>query len=107
MKPIYRGTTTTTTTTTPPHEEHVGVVDTKKYFFVLYYNEETEVVRLVPMEPRGTMMGQRQGRPRYVCMIGTTDENFTSDYSYNYQVVTATMVMKTLFVAQEAWDIEE
>ncbi|KAL7565603.1 hypothetical protein ACA910_018965 [Epithemia clementina (nom. ined.)] len=81
--------------------------DGEQYFFVLHYNEDTEAVRLVPMEARGTMMGKRQGRPRYVCCIGTTDENFVSDHSHHYQVVPATMVMKTPFVAQEAWDIED
>ena len=84
-----------------------GTSSLGQYFFVLNYNEDAQEVRLVPMVARGTMMGKRQGRPRYVCCIGTTDENFTTASSQNYKVVPATMVMKTPYVAQEAWDIED
>ena len=86
-----------------------GVIGGRQYsyFFVLHYNEVEEQLRLVPMEARGIMMGKRQGRPRYICCIGTTDENFVTQPVHNYQVVPATMVMKTPWVAQEAWDIED
>lgn len=63
---------------------------------------------IVPMSAEGDiMMGKRQGRPRYQCVLGTTDENFLNVACRDYEVVAATMIMKTPLVAQEAWDIED
>jgi hypothetical protein len=76
-----------------------------KYFFVLNYNEPKGTIRLVPMEARGELTGMRQGRPRYQCIIGETEENFFTVTASAYEAVPAFMVMKTPVVAQEAWDI--
>ena len=80
---------------------------TKEYFFVFQYNPETEDVTLIPMAAKGTLMGKREGRPRYQCCLGDTTENFIYSNSVNYQHVPATMVMKTPIVSQEAWDVED
>jgi Beta-galactosidase C-terminal domain len=79
----------------------------KTYLFVLNYNEDSEQLRLIPMEAKNTLTGQREGRPRYQCVVGDTDANFVTVSAHDYQVVAATMVMKTPFLAYEAWDIED
>jgi hypothetical protein len=80
---------------------------TNEYFFVYYYYEEQQMLRLVPMYAKGTCAGRQSGRPRYQCVIGPTDENFRLASVDGFQVVPATMVMKTALVAQEAWNIHD
>jgi len=80
----------------------------KEYFFVLNYSEEAEEMCLVPMSADGDiMMGKRQGRPRFQCVLGDTSENFVTVPCNEFEVVPATMIMKTPIVSQEAWDIED
>ena len=76
-----------------------------KYFFVLHYSEPKGTLKLVPMEPRGVLSGKREGRPRYQCIVDSTDHNFNTVKASDYEAVPAFMVMKTPVVAQEAWDI--
>lgn len=78
-----------------------------QYYFVLHFDEKTEAIRIVPMQARGLLTGKREGRPRYQALIGTTDVNFLTVHSKDYQVVNSAMVMKTPVVALEAWDIED
>jgi len=77
------------------------------FYFVVFYEEETEKVRLAPMEAKGVLSGRREGRPRWQVALGDDDSNFITGDSQDYDVVAATMVMKTPLVASEAWDIEE
>jgi len=79
----------------------------KHYYFVLNYDESKGTIRIVPMMARGTLTGKREGRPRYQCKVGDTDSNFQTVTASEYQVVPAVMVMKTPYVALEAWDIED
>ena len=76
-----------------------------RYYFVLNYNEPKGTLKLVPMEPRGVLSGKREGRPRFQCIIDSTDHNFINVAAADYEAVPAFMVMKTPVVAQEAWDI--
>ena len=78
-----------------------------QYYFVLQYDEESELIKIVPMEARGKLTGKREGRPRYQALIGDNDANFKVVKASDYQVVPATMVMKTPVVSQEAWDVED
>jgi hypothetical protein len=79
----------------------------KEYFFVLNYDESAGLIRMVPMRVTGVCLGKHAGRPRYQCVIGDTDANFRTDHADKYEVVPATMVMKTSVVANEAWDIQD
>ena len=80
----------------------------KKYYFVLNYNEDHDLLRLVPIVAgKNKLTGQREGRPRYQCVVGDTDENFLTVNSSDYRIVPSTMVMKTPFIVQEAWDVED
>ena len=79
----------------------------KEYFFVLNYNENKDTIQIVPMQATGVCLGKHAGRPRYQCMIGDTDENFRTESTKDFQIVPATMVMKTSVVANEAWDIQD
>jgi len=78
-----------------------------QYFFVLHYNESAGTIRIAPMEPRGKLTGKREGKPRYQVALEDTDVNFKTAKISEYEVVPATMVMKTPVIANEAWDIEE
>ena len=78
-----------------------------QYFFVLHYNESAGTIRIAPMEPRGKLTGKREGKPRYQVALEDTDVNFKTANISEYEVVPATMVMKTPVIANEAWDIEE
>lgn len=79
----------------------------KDYYFVLHYDEANETIQIVPMAAKGTCLGKHSGRPRYQCLVEETDENFRTEPTHSFQVVPATMVMKTSLVAQEAWDIQD
>lgn len=79
----------------------------EKYYFVLQYDEETGLIKIVPMTAKGKLTGKREGRPRYQADIGDTDENFIVGPADDYVVVPASMVMKTPIVASEAWDIKD
>lgn len=81
--------------------------NSKKYFFVLQYDELTNLIKIVPMLPKGKLTGKREGRPRYQAEIGDTDVNFAVVEADQYTVVPSAMVMKTPIVAHEAWDIED
>jgi hypothetical protein len=84
---------------------------TKRYFFVLRCSpdddDDSQQLRLVPLEVKGTCIGQHIGRPKYQCIIGDTDENFLTVSAKDYQVVAATAVRRRPLVADEAWDIED
>jgi hypothetical protein len=75
-------------------------------YFVSEYDEEKGLLRLIPMVASGTLLGQREGRPRYQCAIGDTDENFKTVAATDYEIVRSAVVMKTPLIAAEAWDIE-
>lgn len=75
-------------------------------FFVVEYNEEKELLCLVQLLASGTLLGKREGRPRYQCALGDTDESFLIAPSADYAVVRSAMVMKTPILAAEAWDVE-
>lgn len=77
-----------------------------KYFFVLEFDEETDRLCLVPMHAEGMLTGKREGRPRYQCVLGETDENFLIVGIDDCEIVKSAMVMKTPMVAIEAWDID-
>lgn len=77
------------------------------YFFVVHYAEDVGQLRLAPMICRGRLTGKREGRPRYQCDIRETDANLPTVAVDDYDIVPATMVMKTPVVAHEAWDVEE
>jgi hypothetical protein len=99
-----------------------------EYFFVLHYQEDPSLsspttttptslssssssssarVILIPMIVKGILAGKRSGRPRYQCVVLNDTSNWITDsVNNNYEAVNAVMVMKTPFVAQEAWDIE-
>lgn len=79
----------------------------QKYYFVLHYDESEGAIIIVPMAPKGVLTGKREGRPRYQALLGDTDENIQEVNASDFQVVPATMVMKTPFVSQEAWDVED
>ena len=79
----------------------------RQYFFVLNYDEPTARIRIAPMTARGVLSGKREGRPRFQVIIEETDTNFITAATSDYQVVPATMVMKTPVVANEAWDVED
>lgn len=78
-----------------------------EYFFVLHYNIDEETIYIVPIERMGILTGKRAGRPRYQAVIGDTDYNFKLERVQDFQVVPATMIMKTPYICQEAWDVEE
>jgi hypothetical protein len=78
-----------------------------EFFFVMEYDETKDVLCIVPMVASGTLAGKREGRPRYQCEIGDTDENFRIVSAADYEVVRSAMVMKTPILAAEAWDIEK
>lgn len=78
----------------------------EKYFYVLEYDEENKLLCLVPLIAKGTLSGQREGRPRYRCDIGETDANFKIVSTSDYSVVRSCAIMKTSLVAMEAWDVE-
>ena len=77
-----------------------------EYYFVLQYCETTNALRLAPMAARGQLTGKREGRPRFQVVLEETDANFCTVAASDYEVVPATMVMKTPVVANEAWDVE-
>jgi len=77
-----------------------------KYFYVLEYDDTKKQLCLVPLITKGTLSGQREGRPRYRCDIGDTDSNFKIVSASDYVVVRSCAIMKTSLVASEAWDIE-
>ena len=77
------------------------------YFFVLDYNESKETIQIVPMHANGVCHGKHAGQPRYQCVVGDTDENFRTEHIGDFQLVAATMIMKTSVVVQEAWVIHE
>jgi Helicase associated domain len=97
----------------PVVDKHGGTSNQNKYFFVLHYNEDSQQLRLVPLEAKGTIsLGKRRGRPRYRCVVAegdtTPDEKmFLTASAKNYQVVSASETVRTFLVAQEAWDIED
>ena len=78
----------------------------EKYFYVLEYDDTKKQLCLVPLITKGTLSGQREGRPRYRCDIGDTDSNFKIVSASDYVVVRSCAIMKTSLVASEAWDIE-
>jgi hypothetical protein len=80
---------------------------TKEYFFVLHFDDVHDLLLIVPMAATGTLLGKRQGRPRYQCVIGDTDANFETVHASDYEVIRSAMIMKTPLICQEAWDIEE
>jgi hypothetical protein len=76
------------------------------YYFVLNYNETDNTLCLVPMAATGSLTGRHQGRPRYQAVVGDTSANFLRNVAADqYEVVPATMIMKTPVVASEAWDV--
>lgn len=77
-----------------------------KYYYVLEYDDSQQRLCLVPMYAKGTLTGQREGRPRYRCDLRETDTNFIMAAAADYVVVRSCAVMKTSVVATEAWDIE-
>lgn len=77
----------------------------KTYFFVLNYNPLERWIRAVPLLSKSIFSGQREGRPRYQAVLEPTDANLLSASVDDYQVVSATMVMKTPVVSEEAWDV--
>lgn len=77
-----------------------------KYYFVLEFNEGKNLMCLVPMAATGTLSGQRNGRPRYTCTVLSDDSNFEILSPDSFEIIPATMIMKTPYVALEAWDIE-
>lgn len=79
---------------------------TDRFFFVVEYNEDKELLCLVPMVVNGTLLGQRQGRPRYQCALGDSDSNFLLGKVSDYDTVRSAVVMKTPIIASEAWDLE-
>ena len=66
---------------------------------VLLYN------KTVPMELQGILSGKGQCRRPFLCVVGDTDANFLQVPTRDHEPVEAFMVMKTLNVTQEAWDI--
>jgi len=78
-----------------------------QYYFVLHYSESSGMIRIAPMVPRGRLSGKHEGRPRYQVVVEDTDANFLTVPISGYQVVPASMIMKTPVVASEAWDVEE
>jgi hypothetical protein len=80
---------------------------TKEYYFVLHFDDVHDLLLIVPMAATGTLLGKRQGRPRYQCVIGDTDANFETVHASDYDVIRSAMIMKTPLICQEAWDIEE
>jgi hypothetical protein len=83
-----------------------GKASNDNLFFVLEYDEVMGFLCLVPMFVGGSLLGKRQGRPRYQCAIGDTDANFKIVSAADYEIVRSAVVMKTPIVAAEAWDIE-
>ena len=77
------------------------------FYFVLHYDEAKNTIRIVPMEARGILSGKREGRPRFQCIIDSTDHNISTVSASDFVAVPAMMVMKTPIVAQEAWDIPQ
>ena len=77
-----------------------------KFYYVVEYDGEKNLLCIVPMYIKGTLSGQREGRPRYRCDIGETDANFKIVSGSDYAVVRSCAIMKTSIVALEAWDIE-
>lgn len=78
----------------------------EKFYYVVEYDDDKNLLCIVPMYPKGTLSGQREGRPRYRCDIGETDANFKIVSGADYAVVRSCAIMKTSVVALEAWDIE-
>jgi hypothetical protein len=84
----------------------MAATDEDKLYFVSEYDEARGLLRLIPMVASGTLLGQREGRPRYQCAIGDTDENFKTVAAADFEIVRSAVVMKTPLIAAEAWDIE-
>jgi hypothetical protein len=76
--------------------------DEDTYYFVLEYNEEKGLICIVPMIVGGVLTGKRSGRPRYQCVM---DHKFMVEEADKFYIVPSAMIMKTPYVAQEAWDI--
>jgi hypothetical protein len=78
------------------------------YYFVLNYDETDHTLCLVPMAATGSLTGHHQGRPRYQAAVEDTTANFLRNVAADqYEVVPATMIMKTPVVANEAWDVDD
>jgi hypothetical protein len=77
------------------------------YYFVLHYDEDRKWIRIVPIEPKGSLTGKCEGRARYQAVLADTDENLISASINDFQVVPASMIMKTPLVSQEAWDVND
>ena len=83
------------------------------YYFVLHYDESASKVTLVPMIRNGLFTSGKYKtakvgpRYRYQCNVLDTNRNWMIDVpADDYEVVDkAIMIMKTSFVASEAWDI--
>lgn len=76
-----------------------------QFYFVYHYDEQAATLRLIPLEVKGTLSGNREGRPRYRAVLGDTDRNFRTVASSSYEVMTAYAVMKSPWLVTEAWDI--
>jgi hypothetical protein len=75
---------------------------------VLNYDETDHTLCLVPMAATGSLTGHHQGRPRYQAAVEDTTANFLRNVAADqYEVVPATMIMKTPVVANEAWDVDD
>jgi len=79
--------------------------DKEAYYFVLQYDMNAGLILIIPLVATGTLTGKREGRPRYQAEVLSTESNFKVALAEDYEVVKATMVMKTPVVACEAWDI--
>lgn len=76
-----------------------------RFYFVLHYDEPKATIRIVPMEAKGILSGKRQGRPRYQALLNDSEDNVKTVFTSDYEIIPAFMVMKTPYVASEAWDI--
>ena len=100
---------------TPKEDKVREFTRTSKYFFVLNYNEETKMIRVIPLNRKGTFKGKREGRQKWKATVlereGKDDMTywksmgiFTSSCS-DWNIVPAYMVTKCSSVAEESWDI--
>jgi len=100
---------------TPKEDKVREFTHTSKYFFVLNYNEETKMIRVIPLNRKGTFKGKREGRQKWKATVLERECKdditywksmgiFTSSCS-NWNIVPAYMVTKCSSVAEESWDI--
>jgi hypothetical protein len=81
-----------------------------QYYFVLDYgisSSKGQELILIPVEANGELKGKRLGRPRYKCVLQDSTANWVWGKSSDYVVVPATKVMKSAWIKEEAWDVQD